>query len=251
MEDIVLKKNIIVTMIGTLLLSGCGVNNQSASPAKIEETTSKESVSTSAASTPNTLLFETSDKEIAVYGTQKKGDLFSLLDVVINGETKTFDWSNVTNPSFYPQISVSDLNGDGEDEIVIVLTKGTGTGIHDSEVHVLKKDFTEIPVTDAKEFAQNNIKVDLKTDKDIRQYTVSVDGQKYSFEFSESESSEWFEPTVQNIIRYGIKDNDLIAELPIQISAGNYLGDAIVRYALVNGKLEPSKIEISKEGSSL
>lgn len=105
---------------------------------------------------------------------------------------------------------------------------------------------------DAKEFVQNNIKVDLKTDKDIRQYTVSVDGQKYSFEFSESDSSEWFEqPTVQNIIRYGIKDNDLIAELPIQISAGNYLGDAIVRYALVDGKLEPSKIEISKEGSSL
>ncbi|WP_339297961.1 hypothetical protein MKY92_24535 [Paenibacillus sp. FSL R5-0623] len=246
-----MKKKFIVTIVGTMLLSGCGVNNQSTSPAMVDEKRSKESVSTSVESTPNTLLSETSDKKIAVYGVQEKGDLFSSLDVAINGEPKTFDWSNVTNPSFYPQIFVIDLNKDGEDEIVIILTKGTGTGIHNSEVHVLRTDFTEIPVTDPKDFVQNNIKVDQKTDKDIWQYTVSVDGHKYSFEFSESDSSEWFEqPTVQNILRYGIKDNELISELPIQISAGNYLGDAIVRYALVNGKLEPSQLEISKEGSS-
>ncbi|SDM30838.1 hypothetical protein SAMN05428961_11354 [Paenibacillus sp. OK060] len=247
-----MKKSIIVTMLGTMLLYGCGVNNLSSSPAaKVDEKTS-ESVSTSVKFIPNTLLSETSDKKIAVYGIQEKGDLFSSLDVAIKGETKTFDWSNVTNPSFYPQISVIDLNEDGEDEIIIILTKGTGTGIHNSEVHVLKRDFTEILVMDPKEFIQTNFKVSLKTDKDVRQYTISVDGQKYSFEFSEMDSSEWFkQPTVQNIIRYGIKDNELIAELPIQISAGNYLGDAIVRYSLVNGKLETSKIQISKEGSSL
>jgi len=250
MEDIFLKKKFIVTMVGTLLLSGCGVNNQSTSPAKVHENKSKESVSTSVESTPKTLLSETSDKKIAVYGVQEKGDFFSSLDVAINGETKTFDWSNVTNSAFYPQISVIDLNEDGENEIVIILTKGTGTGIHDSEVHVLKTDFTEIPVTDPKDFVKNNIKVDLKTDKDIWQYTVSADGHKYSFEFSESDSSEWFEqPTVQNILRYVTKDNELISELPIQISVGNYLGDAIVTYAMVNGKLEPSQIEVLKESS--
>lgn len=145
-----MKKKFIVTIVGTMLLSGCGVNNQSTSPAMVDEKRSKESVSTSVESTPNTLLSETSDKKIAVYGVQEKGDLFSSLDVAINGEPKTFDWSNVTNPSFYPQIFVIDLNKDGEDEIVIILTKGTGTGIHNSEVHVLRTDFTEIPVTDRK-----------------------------------------------------------------------------------------------------
>lgn len=56
----------------------------------------------------------------------------------------------MTNPSFYPQLSVIDLDADGEDEMVIVLTKATGTGVHDSEVHVLKSDFTEITVSDPK-----------------------------------------------------------------------------------------------------
>lgn len=129
----------------------------------------------------------------------------------------------VTDPSFYPQISVIDLD-----------------------------DFTEISVSDPREFVLSHLEVDLKTDKEIRQYTVSVGGQEHLFEFSESDSNDWFEqPTVQNILRFGIKDNQLIAELPIQISSGNYLGDAIIRYAFVNGKIEHSKIEITKEGSSL
>ncbi|MHA7579009.1 hypothetical protein ACX12E_01315 [Paenibacillus vandeheii] len=249
-----MRKIIIVTLVGAILLSGCGANTQSSSPGKIDKNASQENATTPATSTPNKLLTETLDKKIAIYGVQEieQKDMFSSLNVVINGEAKTFNWNNVTNPSFYPQISVVDLNADGKDEIVIVLTKGTGTGVHDSEVHVLKSDFTEISVSDPRKFVLSNIKVDLKTDKGIRKYTLSVDGQEHLFEFSESDSNNWFEqPTVQNILRFGLKDNQLIAELPIQISTGNYLGDAIVRFAFVNGKLEPSKIEITKEGSSL
>ncbi|MEK3778722.1 hypothetical protein MHB85_30015 [Paenibacillus sp. FSL K6-4396] len=53
---------------------------------------------------------------------------------------------NVANPSFYPQISVVDLDADGEDEVVVVLIQGTGSGVHDSKVHVLRTDFIEISV---------------------------------------------------------------------------------------------------------
>lgn len=159
MEDIFLRKIMIVTMVGAILLSGCGANNQSSSPKKIDG-----NASTPVTSIPNTLLSGTSDKKIAIYGVQEKAqkDIFSSLDVVINGETKTFNWINITNPSFYPQISVIELDADGEDEIVIVLTKGAGTGVHDSEVHVLKSDFTEISVSDPREFVLSHLKVNLK-----------------------------------------------------------------------------------------
>ncbi|MEC0123132.1 hypothetical protein [Paenibacillus pabuli] len=49
--------------------------------------------------------------------------------IVINGETKTFKWGNVTNPSFYPQVSVVDLDADGEDEVVIVLIHVTSKNL--------------------------------------------------------------------------------------------------------------------------
>ncbi|WP_339847421.1 hypothetical protein MKY42_31485 [Paenibacillus sp. FSL W7-1088] len=248
-----MKKISIVSMVGAILLSGCGANNQSSSSANTYEAASGLNATPPATSTLNTLISETSDQKIAIYGVRDKTqkDIFSSFDVELNGELKTFNWSNVTNPSFYPQISVVDLDADGEDEIVIILTKGTGTGVHDSEVHVLQSDFTEILVSDPRKFVLSHIKVDLKTHKEIRQYTVSVDGQEHSFEFSESDSNDWFkQPMVQNILRFEIQDNQLIAELPIQISTSHYLGDAIVRYAFVNGKWEPSKIEMAKGYSS-
>ncbi|MCP1423735.1 hypothetical protein NST33_30115 [Paenibacillus sp. FSL L8-0435] len=73
-----------------------------------------------------------------------EGEAAKIQQIVINGETKTFKWGNVANPSFYPQISVVDLDADGEDEVVIVLIQGTGSGVHDSKVRMLRTDFIEI-----------------------------------------------------------------------------------------------------------
>lgn len=42
MEDTLLKKIIIVAMLGVILLSGCGANDQSLSPPQIEESTPKK-----------------------------------------------------------------------------------------------------------------------------------------------------------------------------------------------------------------
>ncbi|WP_169834377.1 hypothetical protein [Paenibacillus donghaensis] len=50
------------------------------------------------------------------------------------------------NPSFYPEIALGNLDGKGEDEFVLILTTGTGTGVHESEVHVLTREMAEIPV---------------------------------------------------------------------------------------------------------
>ncbi|OPG97375.1 hypothetical protein B2I21_16025 [Chryseobacterium mucoviscidosis] len=67
-----MKKIIIATMAGSILWSGCGANNHSSIPIKIDENASKESAATAtpAKSTLNTLLSKTSDKRIAVYGVQ-------------------------------------------------------------------------------------------------------------------------------------------------------------------------------------
>ncbi|CAI6080574.1 hypothetical protein PAECIP112173_02932 [Paenibacillus sp. JJ-100] len=242
-----MKKIIIGTMIGAMLLSGCGANNSSIRPAKVEENKSPERMDATA---PDILLSESSNKKAAVYGVQEEGDLFSRLAVVIDGERRVFQWSNVTNPSFYPQISVVDLNEEGKEEVVIVLTKGTGTGIRDSEVHVLQTDFTEIPVSNPIKFVQDHIQIDLKTDKEkeVREYTVMDNTQKHVFKFNESDANQWYDqPTFRNILRFGTRDQGLMAEIPIQISEGNYLGDAVVRYELVDGKLEPSELRITKE----
>ena len=47
---------------------------------------------------------------------------------------------NVTNPSYAPQIFYENINNDEKKELIIILTKGYGTGVLDQEVKVFHED---------------------------------------------------------------------------------------------------------------
>ncbi|WP_338541428.1 hypothetical protein [Paenibacillus tundrae] len=235
-------RKIMMVMAGALLLSGCS-DNQVILPKENSVENSLESATTA----PDLLLAENKNDQVAIYG-RAQGDVFSSLTVQIDQASQTYSWSNVSNPSFYPVIYRGSLGTEGKDMIVIVLTKGTGTGIHESEVHVLRPDFTEIPVIDPREFVLKEIQLELHREKALRHYTLKVNEREYSYDIDDRDSSDWFEqPSVQNIIRYDVRDQELVAELPIQIAIGQYLGNAIVKYRLVNGELRPSTVELSVE----
>lgn len=247
-----MKRLFFASIISVILLSGC-VNQQilnldnriTGEPA---ETDFSES---DTAPKPSLLLSETPDKKVAIYGNEgTQSDIFKTLTIHIDGVSKDYDWINVTNPSFYPQIFLVDLNADGEKEIAVVLTTGSGTGIFESEVHVLTHHFAEIPIDDPREFVMKKLKVDVVTDNEIRKYKASYNGRKYSNEFQVNDTSEWFEvPTVKNILRFGIQNDKLIADLPVQIGMGVFLGVATVNYEFTDGKLKPSELDITKDGS--
>lgn len=231
-----------MVMTGALLFSGCS-DNQVILP----KANSVENSLELATTVPDLLLTENKNDQVAIYG-RAQGDVFSSLTVQIDKATQTYSWSNVSNPSFYPVIYRGSLGTEGENLIVVVLTKGAGTGIHESEVHVLRPDFTEIPVVDPIEFAMNQMKLELYTEQGLRHYTITANEHEYSYEFNDRDSSDWFDqPNVQHIVRYDVQNHELVAELPIQISLGHYLGNAIVKYRLHNGELQPSTFELSKD----
>lgn len=231
-----------MVMTGALLLSGCS-DDQIILPKGNSVENSLESATT----VSELLLTENKNDQVAIYG-RAQGDVFSSLTVQIDQAAQTYSWSNVSNLSFYPVIYRGSLGAEGEDLIVIVLTKGTGTGVHESEVHVLRPDFTEIPVIDPREFVLKEVQLELHREQGLRHYTLKVNEREYSYDIDDRDSSDWFEqPSVQNIIRYDVQDQGLVAELPIQIAIGQYLGNAIVEYRLVNGELRPSTMELSVE----
>lgn len=58
----------------------------------------------------------------------------------MDGEIRWFpDWRSSDAPAFGPRVFFEDINQDGKEELVIVLTKGHGTGIMITEAHVLQK----------------------------------------------------------------------------------------------------------------
>ena len=68
---------------------------------------------------------------------QKRNGVYEDFQVVYKGGiVSKKDWVNVTNKTYAPKIIIEDISGDETPEIVIILTKGYGTGVLDQELHV-------------------------------------------------------------------------------------------------------------------
>ena len=71
------------------------------------------------------------------------------LRVTAGGTTRTFPaWRTISNPTFWPGLSVTDLNGDARPEVLVTLMtdEGTGVAVYDARVLTLP-DLREWPVT--------------------------------------------------------------------------------------------------------
>ena len=63
----------------------------------------------------------------------------------INRQIRWFPyWRNSDNPAFGSRLFLEDINQDGKEELVIILTTGHGTGTMITEAHVLQKTKTNI-----------------------------------------------------------------------------------------------------------
>ncbi|MEK5056829.1 hypothetical protein ACFSVM_09660 [Paenibacillus shunpengii] len=244
-----MKKIFLVFTLGAVLLSGCAKeaeeSNSQVSTSEIEQT---ETATEKEITENKELLSQDETEGIVVNGINKEGDIFSSINVEINGRNKTFNWTNITNPSFYPQIFVGNVDVDKEDEVIIVLTTGEGIGIRESNIHVLKRDFSEIEVTDPLDKLKDVVKWNLKKGDSTRDYSISILGKGKAFIFNESDVVSWFdEPVMGNIIRYGFLDNRIVAEIPIQVSPGTFIGYVIVKFSLDEGKLSPTDYQYQEQ----
>lgn len=80
----------------------------------------------------------------ALYATEREGNL-EKFRLVVDGETRWFpSWRNSSFPSFAPRFFFEDINQDGKEELVVILTTGHGTGVSITEPHVLQKTETNI-----------------------------------------------------------------------------------------------------------
>nr|WP_154892907.1 hypothetical protein [Paenibacillus xylanexedens] len=160
-----------------------------------------------------------------------------------NNRTKIFPWESISEPAFYPEVMITNIDGKGQDEAIIILTTGKGTGARGSAIHVLQEDWTEIPVGGAIEKARNALSSVHKEHTATVEYTINIDGKKYVYSYPMDGSGTWFEEaSVGLILRYRVQDNKLIAEIPVQVSPGTYTGTIEVEYREYNGELLPSEV---------
>ncbi|MEC1526216.1 hypothetical protein P9D43_30065 [Neobacillus niacini] len=198
------------------------------------------------ATIPGYTVIAKSDKDnITIYAKKMDGLFYDFkIDFKGNVFSRPF-WMNATNPTYAPQIYYEDINNDEKKELVIVLTKGYGTGALDQEVnvfHIDNKRFGEVLVDHPMAIVNKNIKASLTPSKaeitiGKKQYLINVKELKLLPE------ALFDEINFGSIIKYEVKNNKLTAILHPQFSPGAFIGSILITYENRDNMYQAKSIE--------
>lgn len=197
----------------------------------------------------------TSDKVNVTLYAKKMNGLYTDFKMDFEGSilSKPY-WMNTTNPTWSPEIIYEDISQDGRKELVIILTKGNGTGVLEREVHVfhlqeqkLGQKQIEVPVEalidDPIAIILKNVKNELSPNK----ASVCIGDKKYTIDIKPlgiQPGHLFDEIYFGNLINFEIKDNQLIAKIGGQISpVGGYIGDIQIIYLFKDKMYQAKSIE--------
>ncbi|OAB46372.1 copper amine oxidase N-terminal domain-containing protein [Paenibacillus antarcticus] len=184
---------------------------------------------------------------IEITGKESEDGIYENLQLITDQFSRKLDGYNVTNPTYAPEIISVDLNGDGKNEIAVILTTGYGTGVYISELRLREGDSgNEIKVEDAL-IAMKKQFTGAVTSKGIDMY---INGHQtlLTNDKLNTEREHWFdEPFIGNIIHYHIENNILKASAAVQISPGEFIGELEIEYSYKNGIFQVGEATFSQD----
>lgn len=193
----------------------------------------------------STLIGELPEYNIKLFSGKTENSMYRDMLLDINGTQRYFDWKCESNPTDAPQLAAVDLDGDEHMEAVIILTTGTGTGIHKEDIHIVDmEDLSEMDVENPVHIIKKNVKMQMNS-QEIR---VTINGKTWTF------GEEYFEAVPENerkevsfgsILRYGISGNRLFAAVPAQIGTGTFIGEVVIEYIYKDSLLQMKEIDFT------
>lgn len=171
---------------------------------------------------------EIREKNIYLFG--KEGEKAGYEKIIVQGNRskKEFDWKSVMNT---PTISLSDLNNDGKEELIIILTTGYGTGFLEQKIHVVNlENMGEYEVQSPVDIARSNIKVSLCSEKVI--FSLNEKEVSYSIKdkIKTTAEEEFKNLTYGTFITYYLEDNKIKAKIDAAISPDFSLAEFEISY---------------------
>lgn len=182
------------------------------------------------------LLASLPDDQIFIYGDKNDYDIsggYQGLYLSINGVNRYCFWENIGKDSFLPALSLADINGDGQKELIVILTTGEGTGVNQEMVHVINpKNFVETGVTAPLDIISNNVDTSIVHENGSVTISVTVNGQNSVVTLSEDYAQGWAEDEAWfgSIVKYEVIGAELKATVPAQISYTFFAGEIIITY---------------------
>ncbi|MFD1956899.1 hypothetical protein ACFSL6_22660 [Paenibacillus thailandensis] len=138
---------------------------------------------------PRVLELTITEGDVSVTATQLDKGSFDTITVKAGALSRTFDWQNVDNPAYSPAVHIADVNGDNREEAVILLTTGTGTGVHIEELHVLSlEDLTELEAEDPVRYVNSHVTSSVTAADGKVRVSAEYDSQKVELSYEKSDA---------------------------------------------------------------
>ncbi len=189
------------------------------------------------------------NENITLYA-KKKDEFYQDFKIDFKGAlySKSF-WFNVSNPTYAPQLYYEDINKDNKKELIIILTKGYGTGVLEQEVNIFHIDsnrFEQVLVDNPMSIVNKNIRSSLTQSK----AEITIGKQHYVINVKKLNlipETIFDEINFGSIIKYEVQNNKLIATLHPQFSPGAFVGSIIITYEYLDKMYQAKSIEFQQD----
>lgn len=183
----------------------------------------------------------------SLYPFKEERGLYDGMILEVGTERKYFDWENTTNPTWLPQLHVADINRDEEEEIIVILTHGTGTGVHEEEVHVINPtDLSEIAVENPLDIVKKNVETSINHKGEDVTVKIRLGDRTALIKMKEEASSCWGKDVFfGNVNHFYVCDNELRADIAAQVSAAAFVGDVDIYYTFDGERFTMGDIEFT------
>lgn len=177
-----------------------------------------------------------------LYATKREGHLEKFRLEMDEGIRWFPYWRSTDAPAFGPRLFFEDINQDGKEELVIVLTTGHGTGITITEAHVLQKTKTNIGEIYEEELIDNP---EVIINKNVRTKKISNDQVEITIGQKKTNDT-FYEYLKQEQIDFSVYKNNLVAYISGHISPPTE-GGILITYQFKDNVYQSKKIEYLKK----
>ncbi len=193
------------------------------------------------------------EAEAKLYPFEEINGMYNGFILEVQGKRQYFDWKNSSNPTFAPELLFNDINQDGEKELIIILTTGTGTGVHTEDIHLLKPDtFSEIDVEDPLDIIKQNVKTKIELNGDQVAIKIVIADEETVIYQDKEDAGLWFDNVgFENSFNYEVIDDKLMVNIRAQVSPGMFVGEIQAVYVLNEGNYMAETIKFEGLDNSI
>ncbi|PSK15513.1 hypothetical protein C7R94_20450 [Brevibacillus sp. NRRL NRS-603] len=181
------------------------------------------------------------EEEIYLYALNKNNNMYKDLIVSINGVKKVFNWQTIAKIEDLPQLRYLDLNNDQKKELVIILSKGHGTGFSNKTIHIVNpENLTEHHIENPLDIIKNNVTTKIISDTEVEikigETISNIKLEEIPFKLSKLFPERVSEISYGNLVYYEISNHTIKAIVGVEGDYLKYMGDIIIEYDFKDGK---------------